>query len=87
LQDLLNAAGFEDVTVDRTTKRLRLPSPTEFLWQYVWSTPLAGTLAQMDQERRGGLEQRVVDAWESFTEDGALQLELQVSSVSAHRRR
>jgi hypothetical protein len=37
-----------------------LPGPRDFLWQYVYSTPLAGALQQIDDERRAALERDVV---------------------------
>ncbi len=33
LRAMMTAAGFEDITVDRTQKCLRLPEPEAFLWQ------------------------------------------------------
>ena len=56
LRNLAMQAGFEDVTVRSTEVPLELPAPIEFLWQYVWSTPLAARLVQADEERRRALE-------------------------------
>ncbi|HZD41684.1 MAG TPA: methyltransferase domain-containing protein, partial [Terriglobales bacterium] len=60
LQHLMNGAGFRDVSVQVDTKSLRLPPPEEFLWQYVYSTPLAGVVGQVNVELRGSLERDVV---------------------------
>lgn len=70
--DLVKSAGFGEVAVDTRTVRLVLPPPNEFLWQYVHSTPIAGLLAQVDDETRGEIERDVVGAWEPYVDDGAL---------------
>jgi hypothetical protein len=56
LQNLATQAGFEHVDVRLTEVSLEFPPPAEFLWRYVWSTPLAATVAQADEERRRALE-------------------------------
>lgn len=83
LEGLLGEAGFDDILVRRRTKSLRLPPPTQFLWQYVWSTPLATALAGLDERDRASLERDVVAQWETFTDDGALVLELDVVVATA----
>ena len=40
LEELLDRAGFADISVTTSEKALRLPAPHDFLWQYVTSTPL-----------------------------------------------
>lgn len=71
VRSLISNAGFEDVFLQSDSRSLRLPMPAEFLWQYVSSTPLAGTLAQVDDERRSSLEHDVVMKWQEFVEDDA----------------
>ena len=73
------------MSVRSTTKRLRLPAPADFLRQYVDSTPLAGAVAQMDDERRVALERQVVDAWQAFVEDGNLVLRQRVVVATAQK--
>jgi SAM-dependent methyltransferase len=76
VQGLISGAGFCDVAIQSGTKKLRLPAPQEFLWQYVQSTPLGGVVAQVDDESRAALERDVVAKWQEFVEDGALMLEV-----------
>ena len=57
--------------------------PTEFLWQYVASTPLAAAGAGLDEHDRASLERQVASQWERFVDDGALILELDVVTASA----
>jgi ubiquinone/menaquinone biosynthesis C-methylase UbiE len=78
LHDLIADAGFVDVAVDRRSYELRLPSPAAFLWQYVWSTPLAAVVAQLDDAQRAAFERDVVTEWASFTREDRLLLELDV---------
>lgn len=85
VRDLVSEAGFDDVSVESDTRRLRLPAPEAFLWQYVASTPLAGAVAQVDDERLGLLERDVVAAWREFVEEGALVLEARVVVATARR--
>lgn len=72
LQHLISGAGFREGATQSNAKTLRLPAPQEFLWQYVHSTPLAGAVAQADDEHRAALERDVVAQWQAFVKDGAL---------------
>ncbi len=83
IQALLDAAGFHDISVSSDTKTLRLPTPEAFLWQYVYSTPLAEAVAQVDSERRAALEHDVVAQWQEFVQDGALILDVRVVAATA----
>ncbi len=85
IQNLVSGAGFHDVSVQSDTKTLRLPAPEEFLWQYVHSTPLAGAVAQVDDERRGSLERDVVAKWQEFVEDRALVLHVRIVVATARK--
>jgi ubiquinone/menaquinone biosynthesis C-methylase UbiE len=85
IQNLVSGAGFDDVPVQSDTKALRLPAPEEFLWQYVHSTPLAGAVAQMDDERHNSLERDVVANWQEFVEDRALMLHVRVVVTTARK--
>lgn len=85
IHNFVSGAGFHDVTVESDTKQLSLPAPREFLWQYVYSTPLAGTVAQADDERRGSLESDIVAKWEEFLKDGRLMLPVRVVVATARK--
>ncbi len=85
LQNLVNGAGFRDVSVQADIKSLRLPAPEEFLWQYVHSTPLAGAVAQVNDERRSSLERDLVAKWQDFVKDGALVLQVRVVVATARK--
>ena len=85
LQKLISGAGFRDVSVQSDTKPLRLPAPEEFLWQYLHSTPLAGAVAQVDDERRTSLDRDVVGKWQEFVKDRALMLQVRIVVATARK--
>jgi hypothetical protein len=87
LRNLVTDAGFDEVEVRTVPRTLSLPSPAEFLRQYVWSTPLAGPLAALDAERRAALEAAVVSRWAAQTRDGVLVLELDVLVATGRKGR
>jgi ubiquinone/menaquinone biosynthesis C-methylase UbiE len=85
IQGLLAGAGLQDVTVGSRSKRLELPPPADFLWQYVHGTPLGGLVATAGEDARAALEDEVVRGWQPFVEGGALVLEVPVVEVTAGR--
>jgi len=78
IRDLLGRAGFRESFVRSDIRSLRLPAPEEFLWQYVQSTPLAGALQQVSDERRDRLEREIIGKWNGLVEDDHLLLELRM---------
>jgi ubiquinone/menaquinone biosynthesis C-methylase UbiE len=86
LEALVTAAGFRKVAVESDGTRIALPSPVDFLWQYVNSTPLVGALQQVDDEGRLALERDVLAGWQQFVKDGALILEVDVVTVTGRKR-
>jgi ubiquinone/menaquinone biosynthesis C-methylase UbiE len=84
LRELMESAGFSDVEARSEHWTLTLPAE-DFLWQYVFSTPLAEPAGKLDEERRADLEQEVVAGWAPFAEDGGLVLELDITSATARR--
>jgi ubiquinone/menaquinone biosynthesis C-methylase UbiE len=67
LERLVRTAAWESVDVRMTTKQINLPAPEEFLWQYISCTPLAATVAGLDDRRRTALEEDVVSRWQRWT--------------------
>jgi ubiquinone/menaquinone biosynthesis C-methylase UbiE len=72
LQTLVRNAGFRDVSIEVQNRKLRLPPPRDFMWQYIHSTPLAQAVAQAGDESQAALEQETVNGWQTFVEDGAM---------------
>ena len=85
LRQLLAAAGFQQIVASRALKRLRLPSPIDFLWQYVWSTPLVNAASTLDPDQRRQLETDVLQRSMPFVHDGSLIVDLPVLTVAAQK--
>lgn len=85
LDELIAGSGFREVSVRRGERVLRLPSPEDFLWQYVWSTPLAEAVGRLSDQEREALARDVIAGWDRLTQDGALILVLDVLTVTAKR--
>jgi ubiquinone/menaquinone biosynthesis C-methylase UbiE len=85
LEELIAGSGFREVSARHDERRLRLPPPEDFLWQYVWSTPLAEAVGKLSEQEREALKRDVVAEWDRLTEDGALIIVLDVLTVTAKR--
>jgi ubiquinone/menaquinone biosynthesis C-methylase UbiE len=81
VRGLLNRAGFTDVDASSERKTFMLPPAEDFLWEYVYSTPLADAVAALDEDAHAELQQEVANGWEPFTANGALVLEVDVTSA------
>jgi ubiquinone/menaquinone biosynthesis C-methylase UbiE len=68
---LLRDAGLDDVSSTVSTVTLYLPSPAEFLWQYINLTPMGPFVAQAPESAQSAMEQQVVDGWQPHVVNGA----------------
>lgn len=85
IQNIISGTGLRDVSVQSDTKTLGLPAPEEFLWQYVHSTPFAGAVAKVNEERRASLERDVVAKWQEFVKDRTLVLHVRMVVATARK--
>lgn len=85
IRELIQNAGFRKVDIQANNKALSLPSPKDFLWQYIYSTPLAGVLAEANEKAKTSLEEDVVNKWQEFVDedDNAFIYEQRIVTVSA----
>jgi ubiquinone/menaquinone biosynthesis C-methylase UbiE len=83
LTELLRSAGFRDVDVQAKIKRLRVPAPADFLWQYIHSTPVAEAAARAGEAKRDALERDVCAQWQAFEVDGSMTLEVGMTTATA----
>jgi ubiquinone/menaquinone biosynthesis C-methylase UbiE len=83
LAALMRGAGFRNVDVRAKSKKLRLPAPADFLWQYIRSTPIAQAVAEADRGKLEALERDVCAGWQAFTVGGALSLEVGMTTATA----
>jgi ubiquinone/menaquinone biosynthesis C-methylase UbiE len=75
LQTLMLEAGLNEVIVETIERRLSMPAPREFLWQYIQSTPLAGPVMTADPSKRDAMEREAVQGLERFVEQGQVTLD------------
>jgi ubiquinone/menaquinone biosynthesis C-methylase UbiE len=85
LKELMRGAGFQEVEVQAKPKTLRLPMPTDFLWQYIQSTPIAGLVMEADEDRRQALEREVSAKWQDYVEDNAMGLTVGMTTAVARK--
>ena len=82
---LMATAGFDRIEIETTAVPLRVAPPAEFLWQYVWSTPLAAMAAELDERSRAALEADVVERCAPFVDGDASVMEPGLLTVTGHR--
>jgi ubiquinone/menaquinone biosynthesis C-methylase UbiE len=67
--------------VKAATARLDVPGPRDFLWQYINSTPMAGTVMKADEATRAAFEREVTDKWQPFRADGRMSFEVRITTA------
>ncbi len=70
LASLLRDGGFTAVDVSVYHAALDLPSPAEFLWQYINFTPMAPFVADAPRAAQEAMEAQVVESWQPYVRDG-----------------
>jgi SAM-dependent methyltransferase len=83
IKELMRSAGFRDVSVEAKPKPLRLPAPADFLWQYIYSTPLAEAATKAGEAKRAALEHDVCGQWQELVADGFLLLQVGMTTATA----
>jgi len=81
LRELLRGAGFRDVSVRSKLKTLRVPAPADFLWQYLYSTPLAEKVSQIDEQTSDALEREVCKRWQEFVDGDSMSFEVGMTTA------
>lgn len=85
IRTLATNAGFTDVDIRSAPKPLRLPPPADFLWQYVYSTPLANVVSQLGEERRAALERDFATRCQQFVKEGVMIGEVNMTTLIASK--
>jgi ubiquinone/menaquinone biosynthesis C-methylase UbiE len=86
LVELMRSAGFSDPAVNHQPKSLHLPPPADFLWQYIYSTPLAaGVFGKAGPDARAGLERDIRAGWRDFETTGGMDLEVGITTAYARK--
>ena len=84
--ELLRSAGFAKLDVRRVEKNLDLPSPVDFLWQYLQSTPIgADVFGMTDQDELSALETHVRTGCHQFEEGSGMKLQVGLTTAAAQK--
>jgi ubiquinone/menaquinone biosynthesis C-methylase UbiE len=86
MRDILAAGGFDTIDSHPHKKQIRLPSARDFMWQYIYCTPLMALLPQSGNEQTAALERDVVAGWKPWSAGDGMTYEQSVL-VSTGRRR
>jgi len=85
LRELLASAGFRAIDVRTTQTTLQLPPPEDFLWQYIYCTPMAEVVRKASDEQRDALVREVSERWQAFVVDGGMRMPLGMTTAMARR--
>lgn len=85
LRALVTEAGFGGVEVRSEVVPLELGPPAAFFWDYVGSTPIAASVAPLEEKARDALERDFVEACAPFLSGGVLQGAVRMTTVRAVR--
>lgn len=85
LRELMRSAGFNDVDVESKPMALRLPAPSDFLWQYIYSTPLAEAASKAGQVERDALERDVCSHWQAFADNSSMPVQVGMTTAVARK--
>jgi ubiquinone/menaquinone biosynthesis C-methylase UbiE len=85
MESLLADAGFVNATARAHPLTVNLPSPREFMWQYIVCTPLMAVLPPSGNDRTRALEEEMVTAWQPWVAGEGMRHE-QSTLVSCARR-
>lgn len=81
IAQLIRSAGFREIDIQAKLKTLNVPPPSDFLWQYVHSTPMAEAAAQAGEAERDALEREVREQCQEFVVDGSMVLEVRMTTA------
>lgn len=87
LQDLLDEANFQDVTIGSQSKNIRFKSPEAFAWEVVQATPLAwmSSVNQADEATRASVVSELTERLRAYLDGDGLAFPIEASVVTARR--
>lgn len=86
IKKMIKNAGFKDVNVKSEKKYLQLPPPTDFLWQYMASTPLSSLIEKIDNESYESMENEILEKWQPFVKGNNLILKHDTIIATARKK-
>ena len=85
LHALLTEAGLRDVRIHTASYTTRHPSPEDYVWQMMVTSPLADVFAQMEDTTRAALVREVGTALQSYRDEEGLALPIATHLAVAYR--
>ena len=85
MRDLLTQAGFSIQSIRVHTKQLQFPAPRDFMWQYIYCTPLMALVPQAGSPHAAALERDVAAGWEPWVAGDGMRHEQSVLVSEARR--
>jgi len=85
MEAFLADAGFSSVATRSQTRSVQGPPAREFMWQYIYCTPLMAVLPQSGNAQTEALERDVVAGWEPWATGDGMRYD-QSTLVSSGRR-
>lgn len=85
MEALLREAGLEALAIRPHRKQLQLPAARDFMWQYIYCTPLMALLPQSGNAQTEALERDVVTGWKPWASGEGMRCD-QAALVSSARR-
>jgi hypothetical protein len=82
---LLSGAGLRDPSSTVSMTRLSLPTPAEFLWQYIGLTPMAAFVERAPEAARSAMEHQFSDEAQAYVVDGTSIVDLPMVVATARR--
>ncbi|SMO37089.1 class I SAM-dependent methyltransferase [Fodinibius sediminis] len=88
LQQLMEGTGYHRIDIRADTNVFSLPSPKEFLWQYIQSTPLVGMVTGTGNKTQQALERSITARWQRFEQDGeGMAYKQRIITLSARKKK
>ena len=87
MRALFESAGFEAIDSHPHPRQIQLPPARDFMWQYIYLTPLMALLPQSGNAQTAALERDVVAAWKPWSTGDGMSYEQSVLVSSARRPR
>lgn len=85
IDHMLKEAGFTNIEIRTNTRTLHLPPAADFLWQYIYSTPLAPVVLEANKQAHQNLENDLIARWQKFRKNGNIILEQPMVTVIARK--
>ena len=85
IEQLFKNAGFKNINISVNTKTLELPGAADFMWQYIYSTPLAAVTADAGKESLDNLEKEVTEKWQDYRKNGSIIYDQPMVSIVAKK--